>query len=158
MQPSIFLSHGAPVLPLLRTPASRFLAGLGADIEARHDRPSAILVASAHWETAQPRVSAMARNATIHDFHGFPAALSQLRYPAPGAPDLAGRVVGLLDAAGLPSGLDPQRGLDHGAWCPLILARGTTSPCCRSRCRAISAPRITCGWGRRCGRCARRAC
>ncbi len=122
MQPSLFLSHGSPVLPLMRMPASEFLAGLGKAWEERFGRPKAILVASAHWETDQPMVNAVAVNETIHDFYGFPAPLYRLRYPAPGAPKLADRVSDLLCAAGLQSRIDTQRGLDHGAWCPLILA------------------------------------
>jgi len=121
-QPSIFLSHGSPMLPLLRAPASAFLAGFGPWVEARHGRPKAILVASAHWETAVPMVNAVAVNETIHDFYGFPAPLYQLHYDAPGDPALAERVTDLLAAAGLPSRIDRGRGLDHGAWCPLILA------------------------------------
>ena len=122
MQPSIFLSHGSPMMPLIQAPASAFLAGLGAAITARHGRPKAILVASSHWETALPTVNAVAVNETIHDFHGFPRALFEMSYPAPGAPKLAERVSDLLCAAGLQSRIDRQRGLDHGAWCPLILA------------------------------------
>lgn len=121
-QPSLFLSHGSPMLPLLEAPASAFLAGLGPWVEAQHGRPKAILVASAHWETAVPMVNAVAANETIHDFHGFPAPLYQLRYDAPGDPALAERVTDLLAAAGLESRIDRGRGLDHGAWCPLILA------------------------------------
>jgi 4,5-DOPA dioxygenase extradiol len=85
-------------------------------------RPRAILVVSAHWETRVPTVNAVTRNATIHDFRGFPAELYQLAYPAPGDPALAERVVDLLAAAGLPAAVDPARGLDHGAWVPLMLA------------------------------------
>ncbi len=122
MHPSIFLSHGSPALPLTPAPARKFLAGLGAQVTARYGAPTAILVASAHWETALPTVNAVAVNETIHDFYGFPAPLYALRYPAPGAPKLAERVGDLLSAAGLESRLDHARGLDHGAWCPLILA------------------------------------
>lgn len=117
MFPSLFLSHGAPTLPLGDTPAKRFLSGLG----DRLGKPDAILVASAHWETARPTISAVAVNATIHDFYGFPPALYAMRYPAPGAPALAERVSDLLCAAGLASALDHSRGLDHGAWIPLSL-------------------------------------
>ncbi len=118
MLPALFVSHGAPTLPLSDSPARDFLAGLAATLP----RPRAILAVSAHWETAQPAVSAAAHPATIHDFRGFPAALYQLRYPAPGDPALAGRVRTLLEAAGFAASLDPERGLDHGAWVPLLLA------------------------------------
>lgn len=114
----LFLSHGAPTLPLEDVAARRFLEGLAATMP----RPEAILMVSAHWETSVPTVNAVARNATIHDFRGFPAELYDLIYPAPGDPHLAERVIDLVSAAGLPTAVDYQRGLDHGAWVPLMLA------------------------------------
>jgi len=117
MQPTLFLSHGSPMLALQDIPARDFLAGLGRELV----RPAAILVVSAHWETAVPSITATATPATIHDFRGFPPALYQLSYPAPGAPELAARVADLLGDAGLRAALDPGRGLDHGAWAPLLL-------------------------------------
>jgi 4,5-DOPA dioxygenase extradiol len=117
MLPSVFVSHGAPTLALADTPASRFLRTLGATL----GRPRAVLAVSAHWETAKPAVTAHPDNETIHDFGGFPAPLYQLRYPAPGSVALAERVCDLLAAEGLPSGMDRVRGLDHGAWVPLLL-------------------------------------
>ena len=86
--PSLFLSHGAPTLPLTDTPARAFLSNAGRTLE----RPKAILVVSAHWETETPAVNAVARNETIHDFGGFPRALYELKYPAPGAPALAAEI------------------------------------------------------------------
>ena len=115
--PSIFLSHGSPMLPLTASAARDFLAGLGNSLP----RPKAILVISAHWETDIPAVNAVAANETIYDFYGFPRELYELRYPAPGAPDLALAVAARLQAAGLPVGVDRARGLDHGAWVPLLL-------------------------------------
>jgi len=91
MLPSLFLSHGAPTLPLMDSAATSFLRGLGASLE----RPKAILVASAHWETERPEVNAVAVNDTIHDFYGFPKALYEMTYPAPGDAALAQRVLGL---------------------------------------------------------------
>jgi 4,5-DOPA dioxygenase extradiol len=110
------------MLPLVEAPASEFLAGLGDTVTERYGRPKAILVASAHWETAVPTVNAVAVNETIHDFSGFPRPLYDLRYHAPGAPMVAEHVHDLLAAAGLECRIDRRRGLDHGAWCPLILA------------------------------------
>lgn len=115
--PALFISHGAPDLPLQPSPARDFLMQLGQQL----DRPRAILVISAHWSTPYPIVSAAAQPRTIHDFGGFPAELYQLRYAAPGAPQLAARVVELLDGAGFQTNISPDRGLDHGAWVPLRL-------------------------------------
>jgi 4,5-DOPA dioxygenase extradiol len=115
--PALFISHGSPMLALEDGRARRFLQGYAAELE----RPRAILVASAHWETAQPALTASRAPETIHDFGGFPAALYQMRYPAPGDPALAERAAGLLREAGFTPGLDPRRGLDHGTWVPLSL-------------------------------------
>ena len=115
--PSLFLSHGAPTLPLTDTPARAFLSGLGGTLT----QPKAILVVSAHWETAVPTVSAADRNETIHDFRGFPRALYEMSYPAPGSPTVATRVAELLRAAAIECNIDRSRGLDHGAWVPLLL-------------------------------------
>ncbi len=109
--PPIFISHGSPMLllePGRAGPAWRALA-------KSLPRPRAILAVSAHWTAATPAVSATPRPATIHDFHGFPKALYELSYPAPGAPDLAAEVAELLPAIHI----DLERGLDHGAWSPL---------------------------------------
>jgi 4,5-DOPA dioxygenase extradiol len=76
---------------------------------------------SAHWESATPAISAAAQPPTIHDFYGFPEPLYRLHYRAPGATGLAARVAALLASAGLAYETDPQRGLDHGAWVPLML-------------------------------------
>lgn len=118
MLPSLFISHGSPMLALTDAPARDFLRGFGATLP----RPKAILVASAHWETRHPMVNAVARNDTIYDFGGFPRALYELTYNPPGDPALAEHVSDLLAAAGLQSAVDHARGLDHGAWVPLFLA------------------------------------
>lgn len=115
--PALFLSHGSPMLVFEDIPARHFIAGVGRELE----RPQAILCISAHWETERPAVSAVAAPETIHDFYGFPDDLYKLQYPAPGAPRLARRVVELLDEAGIEGVVDPDRGLDHGAWNPLLL-------------------------------------
>jgi 4,5-DOPA dioxygenase extradiol len=115
--PSVFISHGSPELPLQSAPVTDFLKQLGVSL----GRPKAILCVSAHWLSRRPAVSAAAHPETIHDFYGFSPELHQLKYPAPGAPEQAERVSQLLNESGIDSEIDPQRGLDHGAWTPLML-------------------------------------
>ncbi|MEQ8231664.1 MAG: class III extradiol ring-cleavage dioxygenase [Gammaproteobacteria bacterium] len=115
--PTVFISHGAPTLALEDAPARRFLAGFGTAL----GRPRAIVIVSAHWETAQVTVTGAARHTVIHDFFGFDDALYRLDYPAPGAPALADDIVTRLRAGGFTAARDDQRGLDHGAWVPLML-------------------------------------
>jgi 4,5-DOPA dioxygenase extradiol len=117
-QPALFVSHGSPTLPLEKSAATDFLRRLGPSL----GRPEAILMVSAHWDTERPAVSGAERPETIYDFYGFPPELYRLQYPAPGAPKLAQRVAGLLGERGFSTDIDPERGLDHGAWTPLILA------------------------------------
>jgi 4,5-DOPA dioxygenase extradiol len=112
MLPSLFVSHGAPTLPFDDVPARDFLRGLGQQL----GKPRAILIASAHWETEAPQANAVAVNDTIHDFGGFPQALYDIRYPAPGDALLAREMTALTGGR-----VDAARGLDHGAWVPLIL-------------------------------------
>jgi 4,5-DOPA dioxygenase extradiol len=113
--PAVFLSHGAPTLAVEEGPETRAWGELAASLP----RPKSILAVSAHWDTAEPAVSTAARMETIHDFGGFPRALYEQKYPAPGAPELAHRVQSLLRGAGLDCEVDSARGLDHGAWVPL---------------------------------------
>jgi 4,5-DOPA dioxygenase extradiol len=117
MFPSLFVSHGAPTLPLEDCPARDFLKNLAGTLP----HPRAILAVSAHWDTQAPSVNRVANNETIHDFYGFPEALYRMRYPAPGSSELADRTRELLASTGLPAGVDESRGLDHGAWVPLLL-------------------------------------
>ncbi len=113
--PSLFLSHGSPMLALDEdNPAHPFLQKLGAALP----RPTAILVVSAHWETPAPRLTGAQHPGTIHDFYGFPEPLYALRYPASGDAALAGEIAQLLQPA---AAVDSQRGLDHGTWVPLML-------------------------------------
>lgn len=117
MMPALFLSHGSPMLAIEAGPARDFLLRLGGELP----RPTAIVIASAHWDTQLPTVNAVARNATIHDFSGFGPALQAMTYPAPGSVALAERVTDLLAAQGLDARIDHARGLDHGAWVPMML-------------------------------------
>ncbi len=95
----------------------KLLAELGAFLP----QPSAILVASAHWDTQTPTISSTSQPETIHDFGGFPKQLYEIEYPANGAPAMANKAADLLKQAGITAKIDSRRGLDHGAWVPLML-------------------------------------
>lgn len=117
--PSLFVSHGAPLFALdagSTGPALQAWAQAQAPAQALRG----IVLVSPHWMARQPAVMSNPQPATWHDFGGFPAALYQLQYPAPGSPALAGEVLGLLAEAGIAARPDEQRPLDHGAWVPLM--------------------------------------
>ena len=113
--PTLFVSHGSPMHALDAGPAGKAWAALAGALP----KPRAVVVASAHWDTSVPMLTGATRLSTIHDFHGFPPPLYQIRYDAPGSPEIAQRVVALLKGAGMAAGIDGSRGLDHGAWVPL---------------------------------------
>jgi 4,5-DOPA dioxygenase extradiol len=115
--PTIFVSHGAPSLPLEDIPARKFLKELG----SQFNKVKAVLCISAHWATSTPTVNVVQRPETIHDFYGFPEELYQMEYHAQGDPELAEQVAELIHAVDIPCNVDGQRGLDHGAWVPLML-------------------------------------
>lgn len=114
--PTLFISHGAPTFAIEPGIAGPALTALGKTLP----RPKAVLVVSPHWMTREPRVATSAAPQTVHDFGGFPPALYQLQYPAPGAPEMAQRAIEVLRAAGWAAEADAQWGLDHGAWVPLL--------------------------------------
>jgi len=117
MLPSLFISHGSPMLALEPGASGPALARLAAELP----RPKAIVLVSAHWESRELLVASGEHPETWHDFGGFPAALFAVQYPAPGQPALAAEVAQLLTEGGLPARLDPKRPFDHGAWVPLSL-------------------------------------
>jgi 4,5-DOPA dioxygenase extradiol len=118
-QPVLFVSHGAPTLALDEGAWGAALKTWAGTLDA----PKGILVLSAHWEQPGPvRLMSAPHPATLHDFGGFPDALYQMRYPAPGDPALAARAAELLRAGGVPAELDATRPIDHGAWVPLRAA------------------------------------
>ncbi len=114
--PVLFISHGAPTFALEPSQLGPQLNALGQTLA--HIR--AVLVVSPHWQTRGVKVSTASVPETVHDFGGFPAALFKLQYPAAGAPELAREVGELLAQSGWPVGTDERRGLDHGAWVPLM--------------------------------------
>jgi 4,5-DOPA dioxygenase extradiol len=114
--PVFFISHGAPTFALEPGKLGPQLQALGAQLT----NVRAVLVVSPHWQTRGVAVSTTAAPETIYDFGGFPSALYDLQYPAAGAPQIAEQTAKLLTDAGYATSLDTHRGLDHGAWVPLM--------------------------------------
>jgi 4,5-DOPA dioxygenase extradiol len=117
MFPSLYISHGSPMLALEPGASGPALARLAAEMP----KPRAIVIVSAHWESQDILVNGNPQPETWHDFGGFPAALFAVQYPAPGLPSLTAEVAGLLIAADLPTRIDTKRPFDHGVWVPLSL-------------------------------------
>lgn len=113
--PVLFQAHGAP--PLLDDPG--WMAELAAWAKVL-PRPTAIVVVSAHWEARPLSIGAVRPVPLIYDFYGFPERFYQLQYPAPGAPGVAQRIRELCRAARIPTADEPERGLDHGTYIPLL--------------------------------------
>ena len=114
--PTLFVSHGSPMLAVEPGQTGPALAAWSA---AQGRKPKGILVVSPHWMGEGLALSTRDRQVAWHDFGGFPQELYTLQYPAPGSPELAARVQGLLAESGIVADLDPRRPLDHGAWVPL---------------------------------------
>jgi 4,5-DOPA dioxygenase extradiol len=113
--PVIFAAHGAPVL----LDDEPWMAELATWAKAM-PKPKSVLMISAHWEQRPTTLGATRSVPLVYDFYGFPERFYQMKYPAPGAPDLAGRVKGLLRGKDIATVDDPDRGLDHGAYVPLV--------------------------------------
>jgi aromatic ring-opening dioxygenase catalytic subunit (LigB family) len=125
MFPTVYLPHGGGPCFFMEDPdgvwsgMARFLRDLPGSLP---ELPRAILVVSGHWETRGFMLTGAARPPLIFDYYGFPPHTYQLRYDAPGAPELAARAAALLQQAGFTAAVDPARGLDHGVFVPLKVA------------------------------------
>jgi aromatic ring-opening dioxygenase catalytic subunit (LigB family) len=121
--PTYFISHGGGPWSYMNDATRPAYARLEASLAAMPAQigrtPAAVLMVSAHWEELEFTVQASARPPMLYDYGGFPDYTYQVRYDAPGAPDLAARVKALIEAAGMPAQLDEERGFDHGAFTPL---------------------------------------
>jgi len=129
--PTIYLPHGGgPCFFMDWSPADAwtrmadYLRGIQASLP---EAPRALLVVSAHWEEEVPTVLSAPMPPLLYDYFGFPAHTYELQWPAPGAPGLADRVLGLLGRAGIPGAAKADRGFDHGVFIPLKLAFPTAS-------------------------------
>jgi len=125
LQPSFYIPHGGGPCFFMDDPKGHW-TGMEHFLRQLPDRlpqpPKAILVVSAHWETEGFAFTSSARPGLLFDYYGFPKHTYELRYDAPGSPELAARAVALLQGAGLEAGTDAERGLDHGVFVPLKVA------------------------------------
>lgn len=110
--PSFFVAHGSPTLALEDNEYTRFLQKLTQALPA----PKAVVVFSAHFDSPDQLLTGDEALDTIHDFYGFPEEMYDIRYPAPGSPELSQEIASLLRASNLPYKIVTGRGLDHGAW------------------------------------------
>ena len=117
----VCIPHGGGPMPVMGDPSHARLVDYLRRTEQTLGRPKAIVVVSAHWECANPTLTSGAAPGLIYDYGGFPEEMYRLQYPAPGAPQLAERIAGLLTDAGFDPQLDPNRGFDHGMFIPLLL-------------------------------------
>ncbi|NRR33806.1 dioxygenase [Oxalobacteraceae bacterium] len=121
--PTYFLSHGGGPWPFMKDQVGSSYDRLEASLRAMPGElpstPKAVLVITAHWEGEQFLLSSGAQPPMIYDYSGFPPHTYQVQYPAPGSPQLAEQVRGLLEAAGHPARLDAERGFDHGTFSAL---------------------------------------
>ena len=128
--PVLYIPHGGGPLPLLGDPWHQALFNFLQTFAKNLAKPQAILVISAHWETAQATISSGQNPPLLYDYSGFPPAAYDIEYPAPGDPLLAHKIYDLLQAAGIKANLDAERGFDHGLFVPLkIMFPEADIPC-----------------------------
>ena len=118
--PALYVSHGAPLFAVDAGETGPALTRWGQGLRTQFPALRGVVIMSPHWMARTPQVMTGPQPATWHDFGGFPPALYQLQYPAPGAPALAQEVLALLQAAGVAAQGDAGRPFDHGAWVPLM--------------------------------------
>ncbi len=117
----VYFSHGGGPLPILGDPSHQAMVDFMTRLPARLRKPDAILVISAHWEESAATLLGAQNPAMFYDYYGFPAQAYEITYPAPGDPELAQRIAGLLKKNNVASRIDPERGFDHGLFIPLKL-------------------------------------
>jgi aromatic ring-opening dioxygenase catalytic subunit (LigB family) len=117
----VFFSHGGGPLPILGDAGHKAMVEFMRRLPSELSRPDAILVISAHWEESTATLLGADTPPMLYDYYGFPGKAYKITYPAPGSPDLANRIAGVLRKHNLPAHIDPQRGFDHGLFVPLKL-------------------------------------
>lgn len=117
----IYFSHGGGPLPILGDASHKEMVEFMRQLPSRLKKPDAILVISAHWEESTATLLGAPAPSMLYDYYGFPEEAYEITYPAPGNPDLANRIAGLLNQKDIPARVDPLRGFDHGLYIPLKL-------------------------------------
>ena len=117
----VYFSHGGGPLPILGDPGHKAMVDFMSNLSSQLRQPDLILVISAHWEERAATVLGAEQPEMFYDYYGFPEQAYEIRYPAPGSPELARRVAGLLEMEQIPARVDLQRGFDHGLFIPLKL-------------------------------------
>jgi 4,5-DOPA dioxygenase extradiol len=117
----IYFSHGGGPLPILGDAGHQAMVDFMHQLPSRLRKPEAILVISAHWEESAATLLGAPTPPMFYDYYGFPAEAYEIIYPAPGSPELATRIAGLLNQGQIPARIDPRRGFDHGLFIPLKL-------------------------------------
>ena len=126
----VYLSHGAGPLPLMGDQGHVEMVANLKMIASKLRKPSAIILISAHWEEKAPTVTHAANPVLFYDYYGFPEQTYQIKYPAPGAPDIADRLFSALADKGFEPVRDDERGFDHGMFVPLkIMYPEADIPC-----------------------------
>lgn len=115
----VFFGHGGGPLPILKDPGHGSMREFLPKLAGMLSRPEAIVVVSAHWEESQATVLGAAQPPMLYDYFGFPPEAYEIKYPAPGNPALARRIMDLLPQHGVHSGMDFTRGFDHGVFIPI---------------------------------------
>jgi len=117
----VYFSHGGGPLPIFGDAGHKAMVDFMRQLPSRLKKPEAIIVISAHWEESTATLLGAQAPSLFYDYYGFPDAAYEINYPAPGSPDLANRIAGLLAKNNIPARIDPQRGFDHGLFIPLKL-------------------------------------
>lgn len=126
----LYISHGGGPLPLLGDPAHSEMVSTLTQLAEGIEKPSAIIVVSAHWEASLPNITSHTSPPLIYDYYGFPEESYSIAYPAPGAPGIANEIFRALNASGIKAELNLERGFDHGVFIPgKIMYPNADIPC-----------------------------
>lgn len=117
----LYFSHGGGPLPILGDASHRAMVDFMMQLPSRLRKPDVILVISAHWEEKEATLLGADNPPMLYDYYGFPPEAYAITYPAPGSPDVAHKIIGLLEEHGIPARIDLRRGFDHGLFIPLSL-------------------------------------